>query len=672
MIHPKKNNIGNFRCLAVIPLTVFVLTACSDNNDQVNGVPIIERPTEPPKLNSATSFDGPLVKAGQVPVSRFIKNGIYSATFDYANNFKEGFTQPTASSDSANSNAGFSSTNTQESGVDEADRIEYDGDILYLAAYPQWFETGVYQAKVRVLERQNDFSLNSVAELPLLDENSNIDGMYQHNDRLAVLSTNTQFYAYDTLLFAPEPWLPREQKLTLDLYDTTLPSNPVTISNIKIDGTMVSSRRIGDALYLVTSYTAFIDGLNPNASTEEELLANYLTILDTPDSELMPKIYRDGDEGTPLNSTEDCVIPAQATDKDGYAHLLTVSRINLTDPNDITSSCISSVANLLYMSEANLYLGSSVDNQTVLHKVSLDANLTYQATGKADGIVGWRGAPNLRLSEQNGNLRIVTSDYNNEEPVHRLSILSQQGSELSLLATLPNDTSPEPIGKPGEDIYAVRFLGDRGYIVTFERIDPLYVLDLANPNAPKVLGALEIPGFSSYLHPLDNGYLLGVGQQVNVNNIPENGEVIDAPVTQEGVKISLFNVSDPSNPVEVNSVVKPSSYTPVEYDYRALSVLNNDGNYQFALPVESWNTPTDELVRYWAPSNSLLLLEVDTTSNNPELILRSEVVPKVDEHNYASGFEDRSVIHGNNVYYIHGNQVWHTTWVEDGLISGPF
>ncbi len=386
----------------------------------------------------------------------------------------------------------------------------------------------------------------------------------------------------------------------------------------------------------------------------------------------MPKIYRNGDQGTALNSTEDCAIPAQATEKDGYAHLLTVSRINLTDPSDIQSSCISSVASMLYMSEANLYLSSSVDNQTVLHKVALDANLTYQATGKIDGIIGWRGAPNLRLSEQNDNLRIVTSDYTSGEPEHKLSILSQQGSELTILATLPNDTSPEPIGKPGEDIYAVRFLGDRGYIVTFERIDPLYVLDLADPSTPKVLGALEIPGFSSYLHPLDNGYLLGVGQQVNINNIPENGEVTDEPVTQEGMKISLFNVSDPTNPVEVNSIVKPSSYTPVEYDYRALSVLNNDGSYQFALPIESWNTPSDELVHFWAPSNSLMLLEVDTTSNSPELIQRSEVRPDVSEQPYAYGWEDRSVIHGNNVYYIHGNQVWHTTWAEDAEVFGPF
>jgi hypothetical protein len=668
MLQPQKNNIGDLLCLAIIMMIVFVLTACSDETAPVNVKPIIERPTAAPQLNSATSFEGPLVKAGQLSVSRFIKNGIYSAAFDYANNYKEGVPETTVTQDNAQGN--FSSTNTQESGVDEADRIEYDGNILYLAAYPLWSKGEDYQSKVRVLERQNDFSLNSVAELPLLDEHSNIEGMYQHDARLAVLGTNIQSYSIDAISFAPEPWLPSEQKLSLDIYDTSVPSNPSTVSNIKIDGMMISSRRIDDDLFIVTSYTAFINGLNPKASTKEELLANYLIILDTPDSQLMPKIYRDGGQGTPLNVTKDCVIPAQATDRDGYAHLLTISRINLTDPNDIQSSCISSLANMLYMSEANLYLSASVGNQTVLHKVSLDANLTYQATGKVDGIIGWRGASNLRLSEQDDNLRIVTSDYSSDQPKHTLSILGQQDNELITLATLPNDTSPDPIGKPGEDIYAVRFLGNRGYIVTFERTDPLYVLDLTNPNTPSVLGALEIPGFSSYLHPLDNGFLIGVGQQVN--NFSLIGEATDEPVAQEGMKISLFDVSDPSNPVAVNSIIKSSSYTPVEYDYRALSVLNNNGSYRFALPIESWSRYTDEFESFWASFNSLMLLEVDTTSNNPQLIERGVVLPDETKQPYANGWQDRSVIHGDNVYYIHGNQVWHSTWAEDAQVFGPF
>ncbi|WP_299082100.1 beta-propeller domain-containing protein [uncultured Paraglaciecola sp.] len=656
---------------------IFLLAACSGDSTQVADEPpiridpVIERPTEPPLVNSATAFDGPLVKADQASASRFIKNGIYSATLNYVNSFKDEGANPTATQDSSSATGDFSTTNTQESGVDEADRIEYDGQTLYLAAYPQWHGETTEPAKIRVLNRQDDFSLESMAELPVLEKDSHIEGMYQHNDRLAVLSTTAQFYAVD-ILFAPTPWIPSDQKLSLDIYNTAIPSNPSTVSNIKIDGNMISSRRIGDAVYLVTSYTAYVDGLKLDAITDAEILANYLTILNTPDSQLMPKIYRDGDQGTPLHGIEECVIPSQATDKDGYAQLLSITRISLTDPNDYQSRCISSVAEMVYMSEVNLYLGSSVTEETILHKVSLDQNLTYQATGKAQGIIGWRSAPNLRLSEKDGYLRIVSTTYSKQGPEHKLSILNQQGGELKVVATLPNEGSPEPIGKPGEDIYAVRFLGDRAYIVTFERIDPLYVIDLANPNAPSVLGALEIPGFSNYLHPLDNGYLLGVGQQVNVNNIPEDGRVTIQPVIQEGMKVSLFDVTDPSHPVEVNSLVKLGGYTPVEYDYRALTVLNTDGNYKFALPTESWNFRANDREGAWVSSFSLMLLEVDTRSNSPELIKRSEIRPSLQTESYVNGAQDRSVIHGDNVYYIHGNHVWQSTWAEKAAVFGPY
>jgi uncharacterized secreted protein with C-terminal beta-propeller domain len=669
MLQLNKRNTGDLLCLAIIVMIVFVLAACSGDSDTVITLPVVERPTEVPKINSATSFNGPLVMAGQQSVSRFLKNGIYSATFDYVSRDPSEVFQTTANLDS-----GFSTTNTQESGVDEADRIEYDGDILYLAAYPQWSSETKSAAKVRILERQSDFSLSEVANLPVVGENSYIEGIYQQDDRLAVLSTNAQIYAFDMLTTELAPWSPNEQKLRVDIYDTSVSSNPSVLSLIQIDGAMLSSRRINDDLFIVTSYTVHVEGLNTAASTDAELLANYLTILDTPDSQLMPKIYRDADEGSPLNSPQDCAIPAQATENDGYAQLLTIIRINLTDVSDVSASCISSVAQMMYMSADNLYLSASVKEQTVLHKMSLDTDLTYQASGSVDGIIGWRGAPNLRLSEQNNILRIVTSNYSSEDPEHRLSILSQQGNALTTVATLPNETYPEAIGKPGEDIFAVRFLGDRGYIVTFESIDPLYVLDLADPNNPRVLGALEIPGFSSYLHPLNNDYLLGVGQQVDSRNIPRNGaDINDEPVTEAGMKISLFDVSDPANPLEVNSIVKPSSYTPVEYDYRALSVLNNNGSYQFALPVESWNILGDDLNGFWQSSNSLLLLEVDTTAKTPELLQTNEVRPDTDEQShYVYGGDDRSVIHGNNVYYIHGNQIWHTTWAEGADVFGPF
>lgn len=171
-------------------------------------------------------------------------------------------------------------------------------------------------------------------------------------------------------------------------------------------------------------------------------------------------------------------------------------------------------------------------------------------------------------------------------------------------------------------------------------------------------GPLEIPGFSSYLHPLDNDYLLGIGQQVNLNNLPQEREATDEPITTvEGVKISLFDVSDPSQPKEVTSLVESSSYAPIEYDYRALSMVNVEGQYQFALPIESWKPASDESGPNWTPPNSLMLLEVDTASLNPRLFMKQHIRPDMSDLLYSSGWQERSVIHNQNVYYIHGNQV---------------
>ncbi|MFT5675279.1 MAG: putative secreted protein with C-terminal beta-propeller domain [Paraglaciecola sp.] len=655
----RQSKIAGF---SLIILLTAALGACS-GSDSSDVPDTIERPTEAPQINPAQSFAGPLTKAGQSSVSRFIKNGIFSAT---QNSIASTGDPIPATSPVADSSTGFSTTNTQEAGIDEADRIEYDGDYLYLAAYPQWIDGDTYQAHVRVMQRNEDFSLREVKRMDLANQEGNISGIYHAEQRLAVVSTNSQNYSIDNLSITP--WFETENRVALDIYDTGIAAQSEATLQAEFDGNLLSSRRIDNQLYLVISYVPSVDNLIPGATSDAELLANYLTILDTPDTQIMPKMYINGTEEA-LNSIEDCAIPASATENDGYAQLVSVIRINLQQPDDMSASCLSMVAEVIYMSPQHLYLTATLDNQTALHKIALDNDLSYQASGTVEGIIGWRSAANLRLSEKDGYLRVVSSDYQQGDPVHRLSIVNQQGSELETVAVLPNDASPEPLGKPGEDIFAVRFFEDRAYIVTFEQIDPLYVLDLANPLAPQLVGALEIPGFSSYLHPLDNQYLLGVGQQVG-SNIPPSGPIPIEPVTQQGMKVSLFDVSDPANPIEVNYIVKESAYTPVEYDYRALAVFNDSGRYQFSMPVEQWGRPVSTSI--WQQSNSLILLEVDTQAAQPELLERATINAYNEPGYYINSGDDRSVIHGAHVYYIHGNQVWHSLWQSNAEVTGPY
>jgi uncharacterized secreted protein with C-terminal beta-propeller domain len=648
--------------IAAVCSVLGLLAGCS-GGDSVELV--APRPSSVPNINEAQPFAGPLKKLNAKQASRFIQNGIYAAT-------EHPYSLPTpAPAAAAESDKSFSVTNTQESGVDEADRIEYDGDYLYLAAYPQWIEGDEYQSQVRVLKRNSDFSLTEVNSLTLDDDNSNIDGMYLTKQRLAVVNSSSPIYTINTLV--AEPWNYFKHKVGVSVYDVSSPEQDNVLSKVEIDGSLLSSRRIEDQLYVVSSFVPTVENLTPGVTTKEEMLKNYLAIIDTPTNELMPKITVAGNTNA-MNQPEDCLFPADATENDGYAQILTVTRINMQQPNDISSVCFGVYADMLYMSEQNMYLASTVMYQTALHKIALDTQMTYQASGTIDGILGRSSSPNLRISEKDNYLRVVSSDYQNPAPVHRLSVLQQQGSSLSTVATLPNKENPEVIGKPGEDVYAVRFFGERAYVVTFVRKDPLYVLDLSNPNAPVIAGSLEIPGFSSYLHPLDNGYLLGVGQQVSVQEIPETGTIPIDPPTPSGIKVSLFDVSDPAAPREINSVIKENGYTPVEYDYKALSVLNNNGMYQFAMPIEQWGLGGDDIQsdRYWAPINSLLMLEVDTQSSGASLTQLNQLSVENAQDAYIGGGNDRSVIHGEHVYYIHGNQVWHSLWQQNALADGPY
>jgi uncharacterized secreted protein with C-terminal beta-propeller domain len=652
------------RCSVFVALGL--LAACSGSeSDSVTQPEVVVRPTSPPIINQAKAFDGPLSKTTSSKVSTFIKNGIYSASVSNGTSHTP-TPSPSLPSEGQDLSSDFSVTNTQEAGVDEADRIEYDGDIMYLASYPEWIDGESTQAKVRVLQRNEDFTLTQIDELNLNSDYYNIEGLYLAEQRLAVLGRDEQIYALSDISI--EPWADTQPTVDISIFDTSDSSDIANIVDMKIEGWLLSSRRIENQLYVVSSFVPSVDSLTPYANTEDVQLQNYLTILDTPIEEIMPQLIIDGNS-TPLVDTEDCFIPSQASSNDGYGQLLTITRINMQQPDDMQSVCMSSYAFMLYMSEDNLYLAGGFENSTGFHKFAL-SDLSYQAFGSVDGQLGWRGPPNLRVDEEGNNFRVVSTDFSSGDPIHKLTILTQQGDSLETIAELPNSQNPEPIGKPREDIFAVRFLGDKGYIVTFERIDPLYVIDLSNPSSPFVAGSLEIPGFSSYLHPMENGYLLGVGQQVSVENIPQTGTVPVQPPVVSGMKVSLFDVSDPSQPVEINSVVKEQAYTPVEYNYRALTVLNIDGNYQFAMPLEQWGL--DTFTDFWTPDNSLLLLGADTTASQVELVEVDQLRTDATNDTYIYSGDDRSVIHGNHVYYIHGNQIWHGLWQQNTELDGPY
>lgn len=653
---------------AVCGFTVFSLVGCGGSSDSDASAPGTQAP---PIVNAPTVFTGSLVQAGASSFEQYIKNGIYSAaTTSFAPVLEDGVEF------SVGGAGGFSTTNVQEAGVDEADRMEYDGNYLYIAAHPQWQDETFTPAHVRILKRNEDFSLSEIALHNLTDEQFSVTGMYLSNDKLSILSSGSPMASLAEV--STFPYGGGGSAVELSLLNVSSPANPVVDTTISIEGWLLSSRRIGNQLYLVTAFSPFVEGVQLGEATDEQKIASYNRISSTAMTDLMPQMTIDG-QVQPLNSAEECFMPEAATQQDGFNQILSVTRVNIEDSQNFESVCLSAMGDLVYASQDNLYLTGGRENSTAIHKINLGSDLNYAASGTVPGVLGWQVQGQLRLDEHNGFLRIVSSDYQEESPVHQLSILQQQGDELEIVASLPNSEQTEVIGKPGEDIFAVRFVDERAYVVTFERVDPLYVIDLANNLQPSIAGSLEIPGFSNYLHPLEGGYLLGVGQQVNVSNIPAGSTAGTdpnqttspvEPVVSEGMKLSLFNISDPASPIEVKSIVKESTYTPVEYDYRALSVLKQGDKYQFAFPLEQWLGSDDGAGNiFWQSSSSLMMLDVDTLNGSMDELGQMHADTG---GSYIFSGADRSVIHGEHVYYIRGNDVWHGLWQADTEINGPY
>ena len=209
---------------------------------------------------------------------------------------------------------------------------------------------------------------------------------------------------------------------------------------------------------------------------------------------------------------------------------------------------------------------------TNIYKFKLiESNIISTATGNVNG----RPLNQFSMNEYNNNFIIVTTDeYRSGNLINnknRLYVLDENLKEIGKLEDFSGD----------ENLEAVRFMGDKAYVVTFERVDPLFVIDISNPTEPKILGELKIPGYSSYLHPYDETHIIGIGQEVEI----EDTEYGEREVIK-GVKVSLFDVSDYSNPKEVNSlVIGDKAYTDVQYDHKAV-LFSKDKNL-LAFPINN-------------------------------------------------------------------------------------
>ncbi|HEY5806817.1 MAG TPA: beta-propeller domain-containing protein, partial [Povalibacter sp.] len=570
--------------------------------------------TDYSKLRIAKSTEQPLVRAANAEqVLSPLRNGLRLSLGGAAVAELPGVSAPLADAQGV-----YSGTTVQVEGVDEADAVKYDGTYIYAvrsAAVPSSISVpipGLTRSVLKIVRthpQSADFEVVSEFEIegerstaPLIYQLQSATGAAQY---LAAVSQNYQGWLMvdprpDATVLAIQP-----DRTTVQLLDVREPHNVSQAWQVELDGWLRASRKIGDILYLVNSYHPRLTGLVAPADTAEARNANERRIRGASASELLPQIRENGGAGRQLVAAGDCVIAAGLETDDAYSDLVVVTAIDLRERRVADVTCLSTNINGVYVSNNSLYVGgegsSRPDGQvdfTVLHKFALDdGRITYRASGAVAGQIGWNNASYF-MDEHAGDLRIVTTkDRWGGASVHQLSVLRPaSGNVLGLLSVLPNGDHPAPIGKPGEQVFAVRFAAERAYVVTALRTDPLYVIDLSNAEDPVIGGELEIPGFATYLRPLGEAgteLVLSVGQQTSSEG------------RAQGVKVELFDVSDIAHPQSLGAQIfgNSGSFSEAVNDPHALAFVSlpDGGGERLALPVDVFDTshPVDPAQFLW-------------------------------------------------------------------------
>ena len=575
----------------------------------------------------------------------------------------------------------YTTTYTLEASVDEHDVVKYDGEHLFIApsrsmdccfilrdAIPSTSDdSNQTERGIRILRTNpEEASATEISTIPI-DGNLTVEGLYNQDSKLVALRSSSWWGTFGENFSRFSSW--EGQTSALDIYDISTVDQPELSWQLELEGGFVTSRRIDEHVYMISRHTPDIPGLIRYPSNQEEIDQNILLLTELSAEDVLPSILING-ESSSLIEASDCLFMDKtneiASTYYGFPVMTFVVAVNTESESVSGISCYMGDVSGIYVSENAIYLtqsdGQEDDARTLIHGFEASNELTYLGSGAVDGHLWGRGEVDFRMSEHEGYLRVVSTKYigpwDAEDSIdHQLSVLkiSPDSLDLDLVATLPNSNRPDKIGKPDESLYGVRFFGDTLYLVTFETIDPLYVLDLSNPEEPIIAGELMVPGFSDFLHSVNDGLLLGLGAD------------------EEGlVKLELFNVEDMNAPYSLGTHTLGRggwSYSEARYNRHAFTYQQyDDSSDRFAIPLTDYGGMQDD----YSEKHSLYLLEI-ADKDSPSLASIVEIgrINAISESWDGSG-PHRSVFDGDAVYFINGSSVYSTLWTNPYEQGGPF
>lgn len=536
---------------------------------------------------------------------------------------------PTAAGNVATAGSDHSGTNTQVAGVDEGDLVETDGRHLFVLAGDG----------VDILSAVPADGLALLAHVPI---EGNETALLLHGTRLTVISQTYGIRAIGIAIPASGIIggdLGGGPRTAVTVLDVSNPAAPAVVERTEIDGWLVSSRAIGDRVIIVTQ-----DGIDIPApqliadpsppepvdpipltgiatprvfaieapqtidlvpvrpwwwgGTYEDAVSYQARLEDAWAAGVLPKFTVDDGTGATDGGTLVAAGRAYLPVNPDSGELLSVVSFELGDdvagPESVTS--VAGVSGMVYASTSSLYVAATTSGSwwnvaglgvtTNIYKFDLTAaSIPLVSMGAVPGQV----LDQFSLDEHDGLLRVATTtwsvaDAGSSSGVH---VLRDHAGNLSVVGAVDRLA-------PGERIYSARFVGDRAYVSTFRQIDPFFVIDLSEPSAPRVEGELKVPGFSSYLQPLDDTHVLGIGRDAD----PATGRAL-------GVQVSLFDVSNPSAPVRSAVHTFPGegweAWSQALADHHAVSWFPEQGI--LALPGSRFTTD--------GTADSLWVLRVD-------------------------------------------------------------
>lgn len=472
-----------------------------------------------------------------------VEESVTSDSFDSA--------APSVSSGKTDS---YSQTNVQSAGIDEADVTKTDGKYIYIAR----------GHNLTIVDPKTMTELSNTI-IGLDGEKTTGFEFYVSSNRLTVV-----FDIYTEGL----------SHTVVSVYDISDPKSPEPISTLMQDGVYHTSRMIGDHIYTISNCHYFYYRYSEKNSPETYI----------------PTVVCNGDED--LIAPDDISYFSNSYKK-SYA---VITCVDISSPKNYadTKAVLGGTGEIYVSSGGNMLVASTVGKTeekffvddkkgaAVSYRDTTDTNLAlYDLDGSSINLVSSGSVPGTLLNqfsmdEYDNHFRVVTTSSENTQTIYTNGMdsydySSSRSSGLYILDSKLNQTGfVDGLGED-ETVRSVRFMGDVCYFVTFRQTDPLFAADLSDPTSPKILSALKIPGFSSYLHPYDDGLLFGIGYDAD----EETGRL-------NSMKLSMFDISDPADVSEICTKILEDQYSSEALHNHKAIIVDKEHNL-IAFPGDNTN-----------------------------------------------------------------------------------